>query len=482
MSTAVPSAPRRALGYIASAGALTASVGLVAEGYRVAPAPTFALLVLVTALPALAYVAWCSHPAPLLSVGLLLALFSGNWGNLGLPELIAPDRLLMYAAIAVVVFRGPAMRLRDRIEIQPIHWLLALTVAYVLVSAFVAGTLFDRAALLRLADRVGAVPYVLFAVAPVIFRSARSRSMLLAMLVAAGCYLALTAFFEVVGAQALVFPRYINNPAIGIHVGRARGPFLEAAGNGAAIYICLVASVVAAVTWVTRWQRGVAIMTALLCSAALVLTLTRSVWVGAAVATVITMLAHPRLRRWLVPVLVGSALVTVATVATVPGLETKVLARESQRGPIYDRLNLNRAALNMVEARPLTGFGWDRFKDVGTNYFQIGDFPLTAGVGVGVHNAYFSHLAELGLVGTSLWLLSLLLAIWLALSRRGPPELHAWRYGLLAIAILNLVVSAFVYPYMFSIVVLWVWAGIVYGVGRTQTSAHQLRSPALESG
>jgi len=25
------------------------------------------------------------------------------------------------------------------------------------------------------------------------------------------------------------------------------------------------------------------------------------------------------------------------------------------------------------------------------------------------------------------------------------------------------VISAFVYPYLFSIVVLWVWAGVVYG-------------------
>jgi O-antigen ligase len=185
--------------------------------------------------------------------------------------------------------------------------------------------------------------------------------------------------------------------------------------------------------------------------------------VGAAAATTITMLSHPQLRRWFVPVAVGAALMTGATLAAVPGLRQKALVRESQRGPIYDRLNLNRAALNMAEARPLTGFGWDRFKDVGTDYFQIGDYPFTAGVGVGVHNAYFSHLAELGLVGTSLWLLSMLLAVWLALSRRGPPELEPWRYGLLAIAVLNFVISAFVYPYLFSIVVLWVWAGVVYG-------------------
>jgi O-antigen ligase len=87
-----------------------------------------------------------------------------------------------------------------------------------------------------------------------------------------------------------------------------------------------------------------------------------------------------------------------------------------------------------------------------------------------VHSAYLSHLAELGLAGTSLWLLSTVLAVWVALRRRGPPELEPWRYGLIAISVLFLVVSAFVYPYLFGVVVLWMWTGIVYGAGRPTPS------------
>jgi hypothetical protein len=55
-----------------------------------------------------------------------------------------------------------------------------------------------------------------------------------------------------------------------------------------------------------------------------------------------------------------------------------------------------------------------------------------------------------------------LFAVGLAFTRRGPPDLEHWRYGLLAIAIMYAVVAAFVYPYMFGTIVLWVWAGIVY--------------------
>jgi putative inorganic carbon (hco3(-)) transporter len=462
---------RRTLERLGLAGAAAAALALLFLTYRASPGGAFVLLLLTTALPAAAYVVWHAHPAAVLSAGIGLSIFSGSWKYMGFPELVAPDRLLIAAAIGTTVLRAPQIRDRAHIEVRPIHWLLALTAAYIVASALSAGTFFDKGALLRLVDRVGVVGFVLFAVAPAIFAKARQRSTLLACLVAVGLYLALTSFFETLGLNELVFPRYISDQSIGIHVGRARGPFLEAVGNGVAIYIGLVAAVIAARTWLRRWQRRVALVTAVLCAASLVFTLTRSVWVGAAAASLVTMLAHPQLRRWLVPVAVCAALVTAGTITVIPGLADKVQTRESSQGPIWDRLNLSRAALNMAEARPLFGFGWDRFKAVGTDYFEQGDFPLTAGVGVGVHSVYLSNLAELGVVGTSLWLVATLLALWLALTRRGPPELDDWRYGLVAISVMFMVVSAFVYPYLFAVVVLWMWAGIVYGAAQTTRSA-----------
>jgi O-antigen ligase len=412
-----------------------------------------------------AYVAWCTHPAVLLCAGIALSIFSSHWGLLGLPELVAPDRLLIAAAIATVVLRAPAVRDNPSITIRPIHWLLGVTVAYLFASALATGTFFEKEALLRATDRVGAVPFLLFALGPVIFASPRHRSLLLQCLVGVGLYLSVTAWLEGIGAKALVFPHFITDPSVGIHADRARGPFLEAVGNGTAIYICLVASVIAAASWTVRWQRRVAMATVLLSAGALLFTLTRSVWIGAMLATAVTMLAHPQLRRWMVPVTVSAALITAGSLAVVPGLAERANERRTQQGPIWDRLNLNRAALNMAEARPLFGFGWGSFKTKGVNYFQqASTFPLTAG-NLGVHSAYFDHLAELGLVGTSLWVLSTVLAVWLALSRRGPPELEPWRYGLLAIAIMYAVVAAFVYPYMFGTIVLWLWAGIVYASG-----------------
>jgi putative inorganic carbon (HCO3(-)) transporter len=428
-------------------------------------------LTLVGALPLLleaiglasaAYVAWCTHPALLLCAGLTLSIFSGEWGNFGLPELVAPDRMLIAAAIATAILRAPAVRDSPSIASKPIHWLLAGTVAYLLGSALATGTFFEKDVMLRATDRVGAVPFLLFALAPVMFASRRHRTLLLQCLVGVGLYLSVTALLETTGPKALVLPHFITNPAVGIHTDRARGPFLEAVGNGTAIYICLVASVIAAMTWTVRWQRRLAIATTVLCAAGLLFTLTRSVWVGALLATVVTMLASRQLRRWLVPVTASAVLITAGALAVIPGLAEHASERRSQEATVWDRLNLDRAALNMAEARPLFGFGWGSFKTEGVNYFEQADtYPLSA-TDLPVHSAYFDHLAELGLVGTSLWVLSTALAVGLAISRRGPPELEPWRFGLLAIAIMYAVVAAFVYPYMFGTIVLWLWAGIVY--------------------
>ena len=315
---------RRSLAIVALAIVTTGAIALVAAAYRVAPAPAFGLLALATALPAMAYVAWHAHPAILLSAGIALSIFSGNWAYIGFPELIAPDRLLIVAAIVSFVLRAPAVRDRAKVELRPIHWLLALVTAYVIASALGAGTLYDKDSLLRLADRVGVVPFLLFAMAPAAFATARHRAVLLAALVSVGLYLAVTAFWETLGLTQFVFPRYISDGSLGIHIGRARGPFLEAVGNGTGIYIGLVAAVIAAATWKVPWQRNVAMVTAVLCAAALLFTLTRSVWLGGALATAVTMVAHPALRRWLIPTALTVAVITAMSMAAIPGLAPKV--------------------------------------------------------------------------------------------------------------------------------------------------------------
>ncbi len=425
------------------------------------PSSLFALAAIAVTLPAAAYAAWNTRPATLLTAGIGLTVFSGHWGSFGLPELVAPDRLLIAAGVVTLLARAPQSRDRPAIQLRPVHWLLAATLAYVFASAIWTGSATDQDALLRLTDRLGATAFLLFVLAPAAYVTDRDRDELLAVFVVLGLYLSITAVLEVTDATGAILPRYIADPAQGIHFGRARGPFLEAVGNGTALFFAGAAAAVARTRWRGPFARTAASLTMAACGGALLLTLTRSVWLGALIALPLTVLGVRELRRYAVEVVAVAALIGVVLVVTIPGLSDEVQNRRSQQSTVWDRYNLDRAAWRMLEARPLAGHGWDSFKTVGSEYFVLApDYPLTAGRGFGVHSAYFSHLSELGLVGTSLWLLCWALCLGGAIGRRGPPDLRPWKIGLFAMLAFWCIVANFIYPYAFSVLVLWTWAGI----------------------
>jgi O-antigen ligase len=117
----------------------------------------------------------------------------------------------------------------------------------------------------------------------------------------------------------------------------------------------------------------------------------------------------------------------------------------------------------MAEAHPLFGAGWDEFAAKAGHYYQLGKtYPLvTATV---VHNVLLSNLAELGLIGVTLWLATLILGLGGALFARPPPELRLWQYGLTAVIIDWAICGSFgPLPFAFANTAMWVWAGIVYG-------------------
>jgi putative inorganic carbon (hco3(-)) transporter len=412
---------------------------------------------------AIVYIALASDPAWPLSLGLAAAVFSGNSEHMGLP--IGPDRLLIGAGlVAVVLRRWSAAADGERIEpleITPVHWVMLAAGLWAIGSAYWAGTLTNTDGLFPLLDKFGLVPFAMFLAAPLVFRTEQQRRILLGTLVVTGAYLGLTAVFEKLGPGALVFPKYIDDPSVGIHFGRARGPFVEAVANGLALAGCGAAALMASRVW-RGTVRLACYAVALLCVLGMLLTLTRGVWVAGVAAAVVTGLLVPELRRWLVPGIAMAAVIVAGALLLVPGLSDQVSARRSEKGPIWVRENTNRAALNMVDERPITGFGWARFGEESPPYFeQAASRPLN-GVGEGVHNVLLSNAVELGLVGTALWLAGWLLGIGGALLRRPPPALRIWRIGLGAYVIAWVVVAAVgPLPYAFPTLLIWTWAGVL---------------------
>jgi O-antigen ligase len=465
---------------IALAGGLAAAALLV----RHRPA-AFAGVGVVLALGALAallavvWFLWHVDAAYGVTAAIGLTIFSGNWAQLGLGGTLVPDRLLLALMALAVVVRAPSARGRPPMRWRAEHGLLALTLLYVVGSAAWAGTLGSRAAIFAAIDQLGVAPFALFLLAPLVFHEVRRRNVLLIALVGLGTYLGLTAVFEVLGPHALVFPRYVADPAYGLQFGRARGPFTEAVTEGFALFACGIAAAIVRRTWPRPWVRWWATAVIPLCALGCLLTLERAVWIAVVLGVAAAMLTTPALRRRLVPVLLCGALAVGAVYVAVPQISSRASARVADRLPVWDRQNQVAAALRMIPQRPLLGFGWSTFqRDSGPYFLQAPTYPLT-GWHTALHNVFLLNLVELGLVGTALWLGALVACVGGAIARRGPPELLPWRSGLVALAVFWLVVVLFnPLQQTFSELLLWSWAGIVAGGASSSSGA----DPSAASG
>jgi len=442
------------------AGAVGATVVLGA----LATSHTSVVLGLVGVLVVLcaAYLVWTAPPHYTFTLAIMLTPFAGNWQQLGLPGPAAPDRLLFLGGLLTVLLRGPAISDRGPVRLEAAHWAMALATLYAVISALVSHTLFHNAPGLKLVETFGIFPFMVFAVAPVVFPTARERGVLLSGLVALGTYLSLTTIFEFTGPKALVFPPYIENFSYGIHGGRGRGPFVDAVANGFALYTSGLACIIAINTWTSRRWRVFAGVVALLCLVGCVLTIERSVWIATVGGTVVALAATRTTRRWLLPALAAGAVIVGVALVAIPEASSKVTKQAGNQNSIWDRENLANTAYSMIRARPVFGFGWQTYETEHLPYErQLPTIPLTAST-VGLHNILLAYAVELGLVGAALWVIALLLGVGGALLARAPPDLQPWRLGLLALFVFFILQENSVPPTVFQNQMLWLWAGVVW--------------------
>ncbi|MCW3065485.1 MAG: O-antigen ligase family protein, partial [Solirubrobacterales bacterium] len=383
--------------------------------------------------------------------------------EIGLP--ISPHRILIPAALLVLILRMPGARIRPNLEFRPVHALLAIGGVYVILSALSTGTLLKTEAFYTMTDRFGLLSFALFFVAPVLFRTKRQQGILIAFMVALGAYLGILALLETAHAYGLVWPRYIANPNFGDNFGRARGPFVESQANGLAMFQCAVFAGLGYARW-RGWPRLLAGGVAALLVLGVLLTLTRGAWLGAGAGVIVTMLLFRQLRPYLLPIGLTCIIGLGGALVVSPGLRKKVFNRASNQATVYARQGSDSAAVNMLKAKPLLGFGWYSFKQKSGPYFKDGkDYSLqSVDTTKEVPNVFLSNAAELGLLGGGLWLWGVLAAFGGAIFRRGPPELVPWRMAACAVGIAWLVVSAFsVTDFSFPCFVAWIVAGIAGG-------------------
>jgi O-antigen ligase len=399
---------------------------------------------------------------PVWIVCIALILIPVQWHELGVP--ISPHRLLLPAALIVLALRMPGARHRHNFEFRLPHAALAIAGLYAILSAVSAGDLFSKAPFYALLDNYGLLAFLMFLAAPVIFHSDRNRGYLIGFMVGLGAYLGILAILETAHLWALVWPKYISNPSVGIHFGRARGPFVQAGDDGVAMFECAVMAVLGYIRW-RGWRRFVCGSVAALCALGVLLTQTRGAWIAAGAGALVTLVAFKPLRAYLLPIALTLLIGLGGVLVAAPGLRAKITGRTTDQGPIWVRQTLNAASFRMIEARPLLGFGWGTFKKVDDPYIRQGPTYPIAGADEPDHNAYLSIAVELGLLGAIIWAIAVLASLGTAVLRRGPPELYQWRIAACAMAVSWLAAGLFgPAPYSFEIIVTFMVAGIAYGL------------------
>ncbi|WP_432490941.1 O-antigen ligase family protein [Kineococcus gypseus] len=388
---------------------------------------------------------------------IVLNIFSGHWDFLRAP--IGLDRLT-FAAGVVLLLLDPWAWQRP-LRLRPVHVAMATLVLLTAVSAIAHGTLLDRYGLFALLDRV-VVPFVMFCIAPVVFSTAARRDLLLKTLVGLGLYLGVTAVLETLEAWSLVWPSYIGDESVGIQFGRARGPFAASEAMGMACSACFFAAALATARFRGSW-RAISAVAVVLTAGGVLMSLTRSVWLGTVLGALAVLVTNRRLRRFIPAALAGGAVLVVVLFAVVPGLRASVDERAGTVRSVLDRYNTNNAALRIVEQEPLTGIGWMRFLDVSEDWVRQADAYALTNVNIEVHNVLLSRAAELGVPGALLFLACVLCGPWrAAVQRRYPPgDLAQWygvSLGLTAVWSVTIMLSPVPYPLPNTLT--WLIAGI----------------------
>lgn len=333
------------------------------------------------------------------------ALGHDFWNTRIGPIPITLDRLLLLGLLAMFAAKW---RL-GRIAIRPFtgaDWMLAAMLALFVASATFSGQP-------EITDGVTSkwgrlitgflLPGVLYAIIRQLDITRHQWSRLLAALVALGIYLAVTGAFEVTGAWSLVFPRYIANPDLGIHFGRARGPELNAVSLGLYLTACLLAAWTLFQLANRRSHQLLLLVVMPLMAFGVMFTFTRSTWIGLA-ASAIVVAAHSIPRQWRLPAIVGTALVGLVVVTAswgqLIGLKREGTVEDSEHS-VGQRESFTYVSWKMFCDHPVLGVGFGRFYDQKLPYLsdRSQNFELESLRPLHHHNTLLSVLTETGLVG-----------------------------------------------------------------------------------
>ena len=239
------------------------------------------------------------------------------------------------------------------------------------------------------------VPFALFHLALLVFRSPSERKHFEAFVFFALAYLVFIAIAFLIDLRFVIFPKFILDESLGFHADRARGPFLQAVANGVSLNILgilLVAflpkkKVLVRVLWVAL-------------PFAILATMTRAVWIAFAISAgwLGYGMVKNRFRFMCAVISLTAFFIGVAAGVSSQSLKSAFWDRTGERGPVEARLAVYDAGWEMFKERPLAGWpAGGMHEELGRRMqgYHLRTFY--------VHNTYLALLVEFGVPGLALY-------------------------------------------------------------------------------
>ena len=184
--------------------------------------------------------------------------------------------------------------------------------------------------------------------------------------------------------------------------GRTRGPFINPAFMGTAVGIGLV------LAWVWAAGRGASprmtlvwLVSLPMCVIGLAVSLTRASWLGALAGIVVISVLAGRRRAVMTLLLLAGLGIGILLVVSFVGA-TVFQSRTDSMSEVFNRVVVQRSALNIIADNPLIGIGSGNFASVSRRDLQnVGSISGSYGIGVSVpHNSILGTTVDGGLGAT----------------------------------------------------------------------------------
>lgn len=413
--------------------ALLAAVLIIALLALVAASwiPTQGLLIAWAVIGAMVIFLWYSAQGDLLTAIMLwlvtlIALHEEFW-RMPVPLFFAVTipriGIVVLAGLLLAMFALGRVRLRHA---WPASGLILAVAVYFFVSALVSG--FQTRSVVSVHYRlIGGYlfPFTVFGLVLHSFNTERDFKRLAIFFALLAGYLTFTGWCEQFRITALIFPRFINDPTVGIHWGRVRGPFVMSPAMGLALIYCFFNNLVLARNVVRgRWMLY-ALNTLML--PVIFWTKTRSVWLSWVFCMLIWAMYSRRRTTRVVSV---SLLISAALLIAVINMEN-FLSPDRARGGLTDteplllRIGLAQMTWEIVKQHPLFGIGFGHFRDFAPAFAKDPSSPFYAfGTTALEHNNLLSIVAETGIIGLALYLIMAIYIIRFSIQlfRKLPPK------------------------------------------------------------